>query len=550
MRMIHATGGVLPSTVPEISAHVKHLIPVKEEKMNHQARNPIWISIVIFGLVVTGCVQSQTAGSGAKPGQDASRMENPVELVGQLSSDIAQARMEQLNILSPNGFKKAESAFFSAQKDLEKGNEITDIRKSVMESRDHLQRAEEIATISRTTLTDALKAREMARSAGATKFEKEYRQVENNFLDLTRAIERDNLSYAQDNRSKVIERYRELEVRAIKEETIGEVRTLIARAEALDARKIAPLSYNQAVEQVNATDAFISANPYAKEEMHTMAREALFKANRLVVITEQSNRVKEMKPEEIVLVMEKHLHTISAAIGAQDMRDQGYPTQLDNIVGSVNSLKSDRSFMAEKNQALQAEMERLTADYQTQIDALNVQVATLEGKTREDQMAKERMAREQMAVEQRLAAERKFNQLFVTVRNYFETEEAEVYKQENQLVIRLKAMRFPVGKSIIMPENYALLSKVQKAIRTFDEPRVIAEGHTDTTGSDEVNMLLSQQRAEAVREYMIANQTLTPDSISAVGYGSERPLASNATSAGRAINRRIDILIIPETKPI
>jgi OOP family OmpA-OmpF porin len=550
MRMIHTIGGVLPSTVPEISAHDNHLIPVKEEKMNHQARNPIWISIVIFGLVVTGCVQSQTAGSGAKPGQDASRMENPVDLVGQLSSDISQARMEQLNILSPNGFKKAESAFFSAQKDLEKGNEITDIRKSVMESRDHLQRAEEIATISRTTLTDTLKAREMARSAGATKFEKEYRQVENNFLDLTRAIERDNLSYAQDNRSKVIERYRELEVRAIKEETIGEVRTLIARAEALDARKIAPLSYNQAVEQVNATDAFISANPYAKEEMHTMAREALFKANRLVVITEQSNRVKEMKPEEIVLVMEKHLHTISAAIGAQDMRDQGYPTQLDNIVGSVNSLKSDRSFMAEKNQALQAEMERLTADYQTQIDALNVQVATLEGKTREDQMAKERMAREQMAVEQRLAAERKFNQLFVTVRNYFETEEAEVYKQENQLVIRLKAMRFPVGKSIIMPENYALLSKVQKAIRTFDEPRVIAEGHTDTTGSDEVNMLLSQQRAEAVREYMIANQTLTPDSISAVGYGSERPLASNATSAGRAINRRIDILIIPETKPI
>ena len=49
---------------------------------------------------------------------------------------------------------------------------------------------------------------------------------------------------------------------------------------------------------------------------------------------------------------------------------------------------------------------------------------------------------------------------------------------------------------------------------------------------------------------MIANQTLPPDRVSAVGYGSERPLASNATSAGRAINRRIDILIIPQAKPI
>ena len=518
--------------------------------MNNLVRNPIWISLILFGFGLAGCVQSPMNGSTAAIDENKAMMENPVEMVNQLSSDIAEARMAQLNILAPGGFKKSESAFFDAQKDLEKGNEINDIRKAVKASRAYLQQSREIAKIARTTLTDTLKAREMARSAGATKFEDEYRRVENDFLNLTRAIERDNLSYAQNNRGKVIERYRELEVRAIKKETIGEVRGLIARAEAVDAQKIAPRSYDQAVEQLNDTDAFISANPYAKEKMHAMAAEALFKANRLVVITEQSNRIKTIPPEAIALMMETRLHTIAAALGAQDMRDQEYQTQLDNIIGSINALKSDRTFMAEKNQALQAEMEALKADYQAQIDALNVRVATLEGKTREDQMAKEQMARERMAVEQRLAAERKFNQLYVAVQDYFEKDEAEVYKQENQLVLRLKAMRFPVGKSIIMPENYALLSKVQKAIRTFDDPRVIVEGHTDATGSDEVNTLLSQQRAEAVREYMIANQTLPPDSVSAVGYGSERPLASNATPAGRAINRRIDILIIPEAKPI
>ena len=335
----------------------------------------------------------------------------------------------------------------------------------------------------------------------------------------------------------MIDDYRELEVRAIKEETIGEARTLIAQAEANDARKIAPVTYGQVVEQLNATGAFISANPYAKEELHAKSEDVLFQANRLVVITEQSNRIKNMQPEAIVLGMEERLNTIAEA-------------QLDNIVGSVHSLKSDRAFVSEKNQTLQTEMDKQKADYQAQIDSLNLQLATLEGKTREDQMAIERMAKERMAAEQRLAAERKFNQLYVAVQNYFETDEAEVYKQENQLVIRLKAMQFPVGKSIIMPENYALLSKVQKAVRTFGHPRVIVEGHTDTTGSNDVNMLLSQQRAEAVREYMIANQTLAADSISAVGYGSERPLASNATAAGRAINRRIDIQIIPQEKPI
>jgi len=513
------------------------------------ARHPIWITLVSLGLIMAGCVQSQVAGTGVA-GLEKAPMENPVELVNQLGSEISRARTDQLNVLSPNWFKRAESAFISARKDLEQGDEISDIRESVAASRQHLEKAQGFAEISRASLKDAIEARDMSRSAGALKYEKEYRRVENDFLNLTRAIERDNAAYAKKNKGKVIDRYRELEVRAIKEETIGEVRALIAGAEAAGARKIAPLSYSQAVEQLNATDAFISANPYAKKEMHAMAAEALFKANRLAVITDWCNRAKEMPPEEIAFLMEKHLHTVSVELGAPDMRNQDYPTQLENIIGSVNALKQDRSFIAGKNQALQAEMEALKADYQARIDELNIRVATLEGKTREDQMAKERMARERMAAEQRLADERKFNQRYVAVRAYFDSEEAEVYKQENQLVIRLKAMHFPVGKSVIMPDNYNLLSKVQKAIRTFDDPRVIVEGHTDATGSDEVNMLLSQQRAEAVREYMIANQTLPPDSISAVGYGSERPLASNATAAGRAINRRIDILIIPPAKPI
>ncbi|MGD9308171.1 MAG: OmpA family protein [Desulfosarcina sp.] len=515
--------------------------------MNTTARRPSWVWLALLGLTLAGCVQSPMV----EPGGPAKAIKkNPVEMVNQLSNEISQARMDQLNILSPEWFERAETAYIKAQKDLEKGDKISDIRESVAASRASLQKAQTVADLARTTLVDAIEARKMARNAGAIQFEREYRRVENDFLSLTRAIERDNLGYARKNQGKVIARYRELEIRAIKEATIGEVRALIAQAEAAGARNVAPATYSQAVEQLNATDAFISANPYDKEKMLAMATAALFQANRLVVITEQSRRIKEMQPESIVLWVENHLHTISAELGAQDMRNQDYPTQVDNIIGSVDSLKKDRSFISEKNQALQAEMEALKADYQARIDEINVRVATLEGKTREDQMAKERMARERMAAEQRLAVERKFNQRYVAVRTYFDLDEAEVYKQENQLVIRLKAMQFPVGKSVIMPENYNLLSQVQKAIRTFDDPRVIVEGHTDTTGSNEVNMLLSQQRAEAVRDYMIANQTLPPDSISAVGYGSERPLASNATSAGRAINRRIDILIIPQPRPI
>jgi outer membrane protein OmpA-like peptidoglycan-associated protein len=137
------------------------------------------------------------------------------------------------------------------------------------------------------------------------------------------------------------------------------------------------------------------------------------------------------------------------------------------------------------------------------------------------------------------------NQLFIEVQGYFNPNEAEVYKRENQLIIRLKAMHFPIGQSVIMPENYALLGKVQRMIRAFGEPDVIIGGHTDSTGPEPINEHLSQQRAEAVRQYLVANQTLPYDKIIAVGYGSMRPLATNSTEEGRATNRRIDVTISP-----
>ncbi len=68
------------------------------------------------------------------------------------------------------------------------------------------------------------------------------------------------------------------------------------------------------------------------------------------------------------------------------------------------------------------------------------------------------------------------------------------------MIIRLKAINFRVESHFAPPENYTLLSKVQSAIRTFGEPDVIIGGHTDSTGSENLNEHLSQQRADAVRQ--------------------------------------------------
>lgn len=88
-----------------------------------------------------------------------------------------------------------------------------------------------------------------------------------------------------------------------------------------------------------------------------------------------------------------------------------------------------------------------------------------------------------------------------------------------------------------------MMAKVQRAIRSFDDPLVIVEGHTDSTGSSDTNDRISQARADAVKAYLLANETVTDDRVTAVGKGFSEPLASDRTSEGRAQNRRIDIII-------
>ena len=447
------------------------------------------------------------------------KSENPQELINQLDNDIAIAYKNQLNVLAPTWFGKSNASLVAAKKGLEEGDQLSKILDDIATGRAQLVRAEEIARVSKTTLPNAIKARDLARDAGATTLGREYTDAEERFLSLTKAIEDNNLNYAQRNQAGVAEDFRGLELRAIKVRTIGEVRRLITDAEEKNMQKIAPQSYSAAEKKLAEADAFITQNPYQKEKMHRLAAEALFMAQRLHVIAEQSQKFKTMEPEQVTLWAEGFLYQASESLGAPDMRNQLFDKQHENILETISVQRADLNFMIENSKDLQ---QRITS---------------LEGKTLEEHQENER-----------LLAEKRFNEKLSSIQHFFKPEEAEVYKKQNQIIIRLKTMQFPVGKSVIMPNNYDLLSKVQRAIRTFGEPDVIIGGHTDSTGSEEVNEHLSQQRADAVRQYFVANETLPYEKIIAVGYGSMRPIASNATESGREMNRRIDVIIAPEAK--
>lgn len=145
------------------------------------------------------------------------------------------------------------------------------------------------------------------------------------------------------------------------------------------------------------------------------------------------------------------------------------------------------------------------------------------------------------------------------VGNYMDRQEAElrrrlqgtgvsVTRDGDNLILNMPGnITFDVDRAEVKPSFYEVLNSVAMVLKKYDKTAVLIAGHTDSTGSEGYNQLLSQRRAESVARYLEA-QGIPPVRIDAVGYGERYPIASNATAAGRAQNRRVELTLAPLTE--
>lgn len=105
------------------------------------------------------------------------------------------------------------------------------------------------------------------------------------------------------------------------------------------------------------------------------------------------------------------------------------------------------------------------------------------------------------------------------------------------------SVKFETGKSVLKKESNKLLDEVVKILNEYPEYKVRVEGHTDSTGSDEVNDRLSTERAKVCADYLVS-KGIDQDRVTSVGFGSKNPIADNKTAEGRAKNRRTEFRLI------
>lgn len=107
--------------------------------------------------------------------------------------------------------------------------------------------------------------------------------------------------------------------------------------------------------------------------------------------------------------------------------------------------------------------------------------------------------------------------------------------------VALEGITFDTGKAVIRPESKAVLDQIGALLVNAAALKLEIQGHTDNVGAPTANLTLSQQRAEAVKKYLIDTHKVAATRLTTAGFGDTKPVADNSTEEGRAKNRRVEL---------
>jgi len=191
---------------------------------------------------------------------------------------------------------------------------------------------------------------------------------------------------------------------------------------------------------------------------------------------------------------------------------------------------------AEEEARRQAELARAReAQMKAEADA-----AALKAKMEADALKAKEEAATAEVERARRAAEELRTQLLQQLNQILETKDS-----PRGLVVTMADVLFDVGKYDLRPATREKLARLSGIVLAHKGLQLDIEGHTDSSGSDELNQTLSERRATAVQSYLI-QQGLLAESVSAKGFGKTMPVSDNSTAAGRQQNRRVEIIVSGE----
>jgi chemotaxis protein MotB len=219
---------------------------------------------------------------------------------------------------------------------------------------------------------------------------------------------------------------------------------------------------------------------------------------------------------------------------------------VSDLEGQLAEEQKQRLDREARIKGLEGELDELRGEYATTNRTSSEELKRLAGEKAATQAELEELRKQRDAQEQRLAAYRQLQERF---RSLVDSGKLQIGFRNGQMVVKLpSSILFPSGSAELSSAGQAALTEVTSALLDFKDRRFLVAGHTDNvpihTRQFRNNWVLSTARAVTMVEFMIEHG-MPPTQVAAAGYGEMDPVAPNDTAAGRELNRRIEIILVP-----
>lgn len=439
-----------------------------------------WNNTLNGFLLSIGLVTLVSCSSNVKMA-DIPSTANPQTEITKFEEMLMESRSENVDVLAPKEYKKSHAWLKEAKSDLADGEKQEEILNDIRKGRGYLTKAQSVAEPRGQQALGLFESRQMALKAGA--MEKSGLKSEFENLDSDVSDKADNLrKMSASDLSDFQKKYVDLERRAVILTQLGQSQSYLNGAEKDNADSKAPNVYKKTEMALKNAESMISTNVRNPGGFE----QSVADANRQAL---QLNQV-------MLMIKQNKNLSETAALRMVSQNSQ------------IKKLKTELSDSELTNNQLSTDLDSSKSNLNNAQASIDIQKALEEA------------------------------------RSQFSNDEAEAYQQGGNLLIRMKNMKFSSGRSDLPASSLASLAKVSEVAKTLNAKSIKVEGHTDSTGSEAINMTISEARAEAVATYLKSNG-FDQVEVQSSGFGFQKPIATNKSKEGRTLNRRVDIVITP-----
>jgi outer membrane protein OmpA-like peptidoglycan-associated protein len=486
----------------------------------------------------------------------------------------------EADIFAPRAWARASERLATARTLLDQGGRQQEADKIAGEAREYAENAIKASEVCKLSLKQYLEPRRRARAARAPTLVLDlYALAEQRLVEATSKVEGGDVKGGLKKAAEAVPLFDQAEDGAIRVEILGAADKLIATAVADEAGKYAPSTLDAARAACKRGDEVLTRDRYERTVAVREARLAEYEARHAsnIAMSVRSLNRNDQAWEKLMLLYEIQMGRIGKAMGWEQLPfDNGPIAAADSAVAYTAALQGEmartRSEKDESSAQLTGQMQQLRGGVTQQLLQVLERLSTTSKETdpvrlvqlvdlKVGELLAERTALgdtleaararlvELSAAQQKSSAELQARQAkeerFNRAKQTLNPSEGEILTNASgDVVLRLSGLSFDPGRADIKDQHVALLQKVQSILGLYPEASYIVEGHTDAAGDGAANQQLSEKRAFALMQYLRQGLSIPADRIKAIGYGADKPIALNTTPAGRARNRRIDIVIL------